>query len=91
LALVIFAGSGALQEVWGFNRIQTRTPGEGVGQAMGAGLWCMYLGRVVGAAAATWGATHLSRPEIHDESDGRSGGNLPHGQPRGTVPLASEL
>ncbi|MFZ0996304.1 MAG: MFS transporter [Candidatus Dormiibacterota bacterium] len=63
-AIVVFAGSGALQEVWGFNRIQTRTPGEGVGQAMGAGLWCMYLGRVLGAAAATWGATHLSRAEF---------------------------
>jgi MFS family permease len=63
-ALVVFAGSGALQEVWGFNRIQTRTPSEGVGQAMGAGLWCMYLGRALGAIAATWGATHLSRQEF---------------------------
>jgi MFS family permease len=63
-ALVVFAGSGALQEVWGFNRIQTRTPSEGVGQAMGAGLWCMYFGRALGAAAATWGATHLSRQEF---------------------------
>ncbi|MGB6771297.1 MAG: MFS transporter [Candidatus Dormiibacterota bacterium] len=63
-AVVVFAGSGALQEVWGFNRIQTRTPSEGVGQAMGAGLWCMYLGRALGAVAATWGATHLSRQEF---------------------------
>lgn len=63
-ALVVFAGSGALQEVWGFNRIQTRTPSEGVGQAMGAGLWCLYFGRALGAAAATWGATHLSRQEF---------------------------
>ena len=63
-ALVVFAGSGALQEVWGFNRIQTRTPGEGVGQAMGAGLWFMYLGRALGAIAATYGATHLSRQEF---------------------------
>lgn len=61
-ALVVFAGSGALQEVWGFNRIQTRTPSDGVGQAMGAGLWCMYFGRALGAAVATWGITHLSRP-----------------------------
>jgi predicted MFS family arabinose efflux permease len=64
VALVVFAGSGALQEVWGFNRIQTRTPSEGVGQAMGAGLWCMYLGRALGAVAATWGATHLSKAEF---------------------------
>jgi MFS family permease len=60
-AIVIFAGSGALQEVWGLNRIQTKTPAEGVGQAMGAAQWCMCLGRVLGAAAATWGTTHLNR------------------------------
>lgn len=63
-ALVIFAGSGALQEVWGFNRIQTRTPADGVGQAMGAALWCMCLGRALGAAAATWGTTHLHRADF---------------------------
>ncbi len=63
-ALVIFAGSGALQEVWGFNRIQTKTPSDGVGQAMGAALWFMCLGRVLGAAAATWGTTHLNREDF---------------------------
>jgi MFS family permease len=63
-ALVVFAGSGALQEVWGFNRIQTRTPSEGIGRAMGAANWCMALGSAVGAGAATWGATHLSRAEF---------------------------
>lgn len=63
-ALVVFAGSGALQEVWGFNRIQMKTPSEGVGQAMGAALWFMCLGRAVGALAATWGASHLHRPEF---------------------------
>ncbi len=60
-SLVVFAGSGALQEVWGLNRIQIKTPAEGVGQAMGAAQWCMCLGRVLGAAAATWGAGHFSR------------------------------
>ena len=60
-AMLIFAGSGALQEVWGLNRIQTKTPSEGVGQAMGAAQWCMCLGRVTGAAVATWGTTHLDR------------------------------
>lgn len=63
-SLVIFAGSGALQEVWGLNRIQTRTPTDGVGQAMGAALWCMSLGRVLGAAAATWGASHMQRSDF---------------------------
>ncbi|MGH7692454.1 MAG: MFS transporter, partial [Candidatus Dormibacteria bacterium] len=63
-ALIVFAGSGALQEVWGFNRIQTETPGEGVGQAMGAALWFMVLGRAVGAVVATWGATHLDRTDF---------------------------
>ncbi len=61
LAVAVFAGSGALQEVWGFNRIQTKTPTEGVGQAFGAALWFMCLGRALGALAATWGATHLGR------------------------------
>lgn len=60
-AIVVFAGSGALQEVWGLNRIQTKTPEEGVGQAMGAAQWCLCLGRVIGAAAATWGTTQLNR------------------------------
>jgi len=60
-ALVVFAGSGALQEVWGLNRIQMKTPSEGVGQAMGAALWFVCLGRAIGALAATWGTTHLHR------------------------------
>ena len=60
-ALVVFAASGALQEVWGFNRIQVTAPREGVGQTMGSALWCLYLGRALGAALATWGATHLDR------------------------------
>jgi len=64
VALVAFAGSGALQEVWGFNRIQVRTTRDGVGQAMGSALWCMYLGRVLGAALATWGTTHLQRGDF---------------------------
>lgn len=59
VALVVFAGSGALQEVWGFNRIQTKTPSDGVGQAMGAALWFMCLGRAMGALAATVGASRL--------------------------------
>jgi MFS family permease len=63
-AVVVFFGSGALQEVWGFNRIQTNTASEGVGQAMGAALWFMCLGRAVGALAATWGASHLHRPDF---------------------------
>lgn len=60
-ALVIFAGSGALQEVWGLNRIQTKTPSEGVGQAIGAAMWFMCLGRALGALVATWGTSHLDR------------------------------
>lgn len=63
-ALILFAGSGALQEVWGFNRIQTRTPGEGIGQAMGAALWFTVLGRALGALVATWGASHLDRTDF---------------------------
>jgi len=63
-ALVIFAGSGALQEVWGFNRIQTKTPTEGVGQAMGAALWFMCLGRALGALVAAWGTAHLDREDF---------------------------
>jgi predicted MFS family arabinose efflux permease len=63
-ALVSFAASGALQEVWGLNRIQTRTPREGVGQAMGSVMWCVYLGRAVGAAVAIWGTTHLNRSDF---------------------------
>ncbi|MGH7642859.1 MAG: MFS transporter [Candidatus Dormibacteria bacterium] len=60
-ALVVFAGSGALQEVWGFNRVQMKTPSEGVGQAMGAALWFMCLGRALGALAATVGTSHFHR------------------------------
>lgn len=60
-ALVVFAASNALQEVWGFNRIQVTAPRERVGQTLGSGLWCLYLGRTLGAALATWGATHLER------------------------------
>ncbi|HVB14075.1 MAG TPA: MFS transporter [Candidatus Dormibacteraeota bacterium] len=60
-ALVIFAGSGALQEVWGFNRVQTKTPSEGIGQAMGAAVWFLCLGRALGALAATLGTSHLDR------------------------------
>ncbi|HEY6537694.1 MAG TPA: MFS transporter [Candidatus Dormibacteraeota bacterium] len=61
VALLVFAGTGALQEVWGFNRVQTKTPSEGVGQAMGAALWFMCLGRALGALVATWGTGHLDR------------------------------
>ncbi len=61
VAMLLFSGSGALQEVWGLNRIQTNTPAEGVGQAMGAAQWCICLGRVLGAAAATWGSAYLDR------------------------------
>jgi hypothetical protein len=60
-ALVVFSASYALQEVWGFNRIQTTVAREGVGQTMGSALWCVYLGRAVGAALATWGTVHLNR------------------------------
>lgn len=63
-AVVVFFGSGALQEVWGFNRIQTKTPSEGVGQAMGAALWFMTLGRALGALAATWGTAHLHEDDF---------------------------
>ncbi len=63
-ALVVFAGSGALQEVWGLNRIQMKTPSEGVGQAMGAIMWCVYLGQALGALAATWGTSHLHEDDF---------------------------
>ncbi|MGH7609251.1 MAG: MFS transporter [Candidatus Dormibacteria bacterium] len=64
VAVAAFAASGALQEVWGLNRVQTTTPRDGVGQAMGATLWCLFAGRALGAAVAAWGATHLGREEF---------------------------
>ncbi|MGH7611016.1 MAG: hypothetical protein ACREN4_03250, partial [Candidatus Dormibacteria bacterium] len=64
LAVAAFAASGALQEVWGLNRIQTTSPAEGVGQAIGAALWCFFAGRALGALVAAWGATHLGREEF---------------------------
>ena len=62
--LLLFAGSGALQEAWGLNRIQTTTQREGVGQALGAALWLQYAGRAVGAAIGAWGALHLGRQDF---------------------------
>lgn len=59
VALAVFAGSGALQEVWGLNRLQTTTPRDGIGQAFGAALWFQYMGRALGAVVGGWGATHL--------------------------------
>lgn len=65
-ALVIFAATGALQEVWGLNRLQTTTPREGIGQAFGAALWFQYLGRAVGAIVGAWGATHLPQARVFE-------------------------
>jgi MFS family permease len=59
VALAVFAGTGALQEVWGLNRLQTTTPRDGIGQAFGAALWFQYMGRALGAIVGGWGATHL--------------------------------
>lgn len=64
VALALFAGGGALQEAWGLARIQTTTPQEGMGQAVGAALWFQFLGRAVGAVAGAWAATHLPREEV---------------------------
>ncbi len=61
VALVIFSFSGSLQEVWGLNRIQAVVPEEAIGQAMGVGVWCFFVGRALGGAAAAWGATHMTR------------------------------
>lgn len=63
-ALVIFAGTGALQEVWGFNRLQTTTPRDGIGQAFGSALWFQFLGRAVGAGLGAWGSSHLPQQEF---------------------------
>lgn len=63
-ALVVFAGSGALQEAWGLNRIQIMTQRDGIGQALGSALWFQYLGRAVGAALGAWGATRLGRQDF---------------------------
>ncbi len=63
-ALVLFAGTGALQEVWGFNRLQTTTPRDGIGQAFGSALWFQFLGRVVGAGLGAWGASHLPQQDF---------------------------
>ncbi|MDA8330665.1 MAG: MFS transporter [Candidatus Dormibacteraeota bacterium] len=64
LALAVFAGTGALQEVWGLNRLQTTTPRDGIGQAFGAALWFQYTGRALGAIVGGWGATHLPQGEF---------------------------
>lgn len=64
VALAVFAGGGALQEAWGLARIQTTTPPEGIGQAVGAALWFQFLGRAVGAVVGAWAATHLPREEV---------------------------
>jgi len=63
-ALIVFAGTGALQEVWGFNRLQTTTPRDGIGQAFGAALWFQFLGRAVGAGLGAWGASHLAQVDF---------------------------
>lgn len=64
IALVLFAGTGVMQEIWGLNRLQTTTPRDGIGQAFGSALWCQFLGRAVGAAVGAWGASHLSQAEF---------------------------
>ncbi|MHB1638263.1 MAG: MFS transporter [Candidatus Dormibacteria bacterium] len=64
VALAVFAGTGALQEVWGLNRLQTTTPRDGIGQAFGAALWFQYMGRATGAVIGAWGATHLPQAEF---------------------------
>jgi len=64
IALVLFAGTGVLQEVWGLNRLQTTTPRDGIGQAFGSALWFQFLGRGVGAVAGAWGASHLPQAEF---------------------------
>ncbi|HVD02853.1 MAG TPA: MFS transporter [Candidatus Dormibacteraeota bacterium] len=66
VALVVFAATGALQEVWGLNRLQTTTPRDGIGQAFGAALWFQYLGRAVGAVVGAWGATHLPQARVFE-------------------------
>ncbi|HUY54196.1 MAG TPA: hypothetical protein VMV23_03445, partial [Candidatus Nanopelagicaceae bacterium] len=63
-ALILFAGTGALQEVWGFNRLQTTTPRDGIGQAFGSALWFQFLGRAVGAGLGAWGASHLGQEDF---------------------------
>ncbi len=60
-ALVALAGAMALAEAWGLTRIQVMTPPRGVGQAMGAILWCAYAGQAVGAAVAGVMSVHLPR------------------------------
>ncbi len=64
LALGTFAGTGALQEVWGLNRVQTTTPRDGIGQAFGAALWFQYMGRALGAIIGGWGATRLPQADF---------------------------
>jgi predicted MFS family arabinose efflux permease len=64
IALVLFAGTGVMQEIWGLNRLQTTTPRDGIGQAFGSALWFQFLGRAVGAAVGAWGASHLSQSEF---------------------------
>jgi len=66
IALAIFAGSGALQEVWGLNRLQTTTPRDGIGQAFGSALWFQYSGRALGAVIGAWGATHLPQARFFE-------------------------
>ena len=64
LALGTFAGTGALQEVWGLNRVQATTPRDGIGQAFGAALWFQYMGRALGAIIGGWGATRLPQADF---------------------------
>ena len=59
--LVALAGTMALAEAWGLTRIQVTTPPRGVGQAMGAILWCAYAGQAVVAAVAGFTSVHLPR------------------------------
>ncbi len=63
-ALVAFAAVGAVQEVWGLNRIQLTVPADGIGQAIGATYWCVYAGRALGAGVGAWGATNLARGQV---------------------------